>query len=108
MIWICTWYLKKKQLPYYIIKIDIDSTRDNDTKEDLEYYSAKNGHMLCSMSKKSNGCCANNTDDPRNPYYGGHVDLPQGSIYMMYGIGAWGGPTHAIHSTKRYQNYKND
>ena len=61
---------------------------------------------LCHVSKSGNDCCFSTGALESNPVYGGHIDLPPGTLYFMFNAGAWGGPTHAIHNSTTFKSFE--
>ena len=53
--------------------------------------------VLCHMGTGSNQCCWRKSH-PCKGRYGGHLTLKCGTIYFMFGCGAYGGPSHALHN----------
>ena len=56
--------------------------------------------ILCSVSNKSNGCEWDRSKMKSDRDYGGHIDLPPGTVYWMFDEGAFGGISHSIHNAE--------
>ena len=60
--------------------------------------------MLCSVSNKANGCEWDRSKIKTDGDYGGHIELPPGTIYWMFDEGAFGGISHSIHNNESSHN----
>ena len=102
--------------PFYIFKLNPDMTQSHRHPEHHrqtihrskrkrylydadQIYQKGEDHVLCCDSLVGYGCVARKACGLSSnfKYDGAHLLLPPGTIYSMFGIGAWGGVSHSIH-----------